>query len=472
VRGDVIEIMPAYDDTGIRVELFGDEIETIVQFDPLTGKSQQRLAQVAIYPSSHYVTPRPKLEEAIRRIEAELEEHAPKLDLQGKFLEAQRVRQRTNFDLEMLRSTGHCHGIENYSRHLSGRAEGEPPPTLLDYFPKDTVFVIDESHQSVPQVRGMFHGDRQRKTTLVEYGFRMPSALDNRPLNFEEFEARVGQAVYVSATPGPYEMTRTRGVFIEQVIRPTGLVDPRVDIRPVKGQVDDLLAEIRAKVARGQRVLVTTLTKKMAEDLSDYYSELGVKVRYLHSDIDALERMEILRDLRRGEFDVLVGINLLREGLDLPEVALVAILDADKEGFLRSEGSLIQTIGRAARNIDGRAVLYADQVTESMRRAIDETNRRRAIQEAHNQAHGITPESVRKALGQTLSVTDAALARAEAREAEKNDFDPKKFRTGEQLESAIRELEKRMRAASRDLEFEDAARYRDQIKALRTGRRA
>ncbi|MBK5256886.1 MAG: excinuclease ABC subunit UvrB [Vicinamibacteria bacterium] len=468
VRGDVIEIMPAYDDFGIRVELFGDVIETITEFDPLTGKTRQKLAQIAIYPSSHYVTPRPRLEQAIRKIEAELAEHAPTLDAQGKFLEAQRVRQRTGFDLEMLRATGHCHGIENYSRHLSGRAQGEPPPTLIDYFPKDTVFVIDESHQSVPQVRGMFHGDRQRKTTLVEYGFRMPSALDNRPLNFEEFEARIGQTIYVSATPGPYEMTRTRGVFIEQVIRPTGLVDPAVQIRPVKGQVDDLLAEIRARVGAHQRVLVTTLTKRMAEDLTEYYAELGVKVRYLHSDIDALERVEILRNLRLGEFDVLVGINLLREGLDLPEVSLVAILDADKEGFLRSAGSLIQTIGRAARNVDGKAILYADKMTDSMKKALEETDRRRAIQEAHNLEHDITPETVRKTLGQLLSVTDEALRKAEAKEALRGEIDTKSYRTPEQIERGIKDLDRLMREAARALDFEEAAKFRDKIRDLRT----
>jgi excinuclease ABC subunit B len=467
VRGDVIEIMPAYDDFGVRVELFGDTIESITQFDPLTGKAQQKLAQVAIYPSSHYVTPRPRLEQAIKKIEAELEEHAPALDRQGKFLEAQRVRQRTGFDLEMLRATGHCHGIENYSRHLSGRAAGEPPPTLIDYFPKDTVIVIDESHQSVPQVRGMYFGDRQRKTTLVEYGFRMPSAIDNRPLNFEEFEARIGQTIYVSATPGPYEMTRTKGVFIEQVIRPTGLVDPAVDIRPVKGQVDDLLAEIRARVAAQQRVLVTTLTKRMAEDLTEYYAELGVKVRYLHSDIDAIERVEILRSLRLGEFDVLVGINLLREGLDLPEVSLVAILDADKEGFLRSAGSLIQTIGRAARNVDGKAILYADKMTDSMKAAIGETDRRRTRQEEHNREHHITPETVRKTLGQLLSVNDEALRKAEEREALKGRIDTKSYRTPEQIERGIKDLDRLMREAARSLDFEEAAKFRDKIKDLR-----
>ena len=467
VRGDVIEIMPAYDDYGVRVELFGDTIETITEFDPLTGKAKQKLAQIAIYPSSHYVTPRPRLERAIKQIEEELGVHAPTLDAQGKFIEAQRVRQRTGFDLEMLRATGHCHGIENYSRHLSGRAAGEPPPTLIDYFPKDAVFVIDESHQSVPQVRGMYHGDRQRKTTLVEYGFRMPSALDNRPLNFEEFEARIGQTIYVSATPGPYEMTRTQGVFIEQVIRPTGLVDPAVEIRPVKGQVDDLLGEIRARVAAKQRVLVTTLTKRMAEDLTEYYSELGVKVRYRHSDIDALERVEILRSLRLGEFDVLVGINLLREGLDLPEVSLVAILDADKEGFLRSAGSLIQTIGRAARNVDGKAILYADKMTDSMKSALGETDRRRTIQETYNRDHNITPETVRKTLGQSLSVADEALRKAEEKQAKLGEMDTSTYRTPDQIERAIKDLDRLMREAARALDFEDAARLRDKISDLR-----
>ncbi|MEO8359646.1 MAG: excinuclease ABC subunit UvrB [Vicinamibacteria bacterium] len=467
VRGDVIEIMPAYDDFGIRVELFGDVIETITEFDPLTGKARQKLAQVAIYPSSHYVTPRPRLERAIHQIEDELAEYAPKLDAQGKFLEAQRIRQRTGFDLEMLRATGHCHGIENYSRHLSGRAAGEPPPTLIDYFPKDTVVIIDESHQSVPQVRGMFFGDRQRKTTLVDYGFRMPSAIDNRPLNFEEFEQRIGQTIYVSATPGPYEMTRTKGAFIEQVIRPTGLVDPLEEVRPVKGQVDDLLGEIRARVANQQRVLVTTLTKRMAEDLTEYYAELGVKVRYLHSDIDAIERVEILRSLRLGEFDVLVGINLLREGLDLPEVSLVAILDADKEGFLRSAGSLIQTIGRAARNVDGKAILYADKMTDSMKNALAETARRRTIQQEYNVANNITPETVRKSLGQLLSVGDEAIRKAEEKEALKGKIDTTKYRTPDQIERGIKDIDRLMREAARALDFEEAAKYRDKIKDLR-----
>ena len=464
VRGDVVEIVPAYEETGIRIELFGDEVESITSFDPLTGKSLARLAQVAIYPSSHYVTPRPRLADALKTIEAELLERKAELEREGKLLEAQRVYQRTMFDLEMLREVGHCHGIENYSRHLSGRAPGEPPPTLLDYLPKDSLIIIDESHQSVPQVRGMYHGDRQRKQTLVEYGFRLPSALDNRPLNFDEFEQRLGQILYVSATPGPYELQKAGGVVVEQVIRPTGLMDPKVDVRPVKGQVDDLLAEIRIRAARGERVLVTTLTKRMAEDLTEYYHDLGVRVRYLHSDIETLERVRILRDLRKGEFDVLVGINLLREGLDLPEVSLVAILDADKEGFLRSGGSLIQTIGRAARHVEGMAILYADKETDSMKTAIGETNRRRTLQAAYNEEHDITPESIRKNIGDLLSSVYEADYVGVPEVAETPE---ERYRTVEDLDKEIRALEKQMRESAKALEFEEAARLRDRIKELR-----
>src|SRR6266498_967583 len=462
VRGDVVEIVPAYEETGIRVELFGDEVESIASFDPLTGKTLGRLAQVAIYPSSHYVTPQPKLQDALKTIEAELIEEKAKLEGQGKLLEAQRLYQRTMFDLEMLRETGHCHGIENYSRHLSGRAPGEPPPTLLDYLPKDALMVIDESHQSVPQVRGMYHGDRQRKSTLVEFGFRMPSALDNRPLNFEEFEGRLGQVIYVSATPGPYELHKSEGVVVEQVIRPTGLMDPKVEVRPVKGQVDDLLAEIRVRAARNERVLVTTLTKRMAEDLTEYYHDLGVRVRYLHSDIETLERVRILRDLRKGEFDVLVGINLLREGLDLPEVSLVAILDADKEGFLRSQSSLIQTIGRAARNANGKAILYADRVTDSMKRAIDETRRRRALQEVYNREHGITPKTIIKPIEATLvTASEADYFKVPLELEDIDGYSP------EQIDETIARLEFEMRGHAKQFEFEKAAELRDRIKYLR-----
>ena len=464
VRGDVIELVPAYEESGIRIELFGDQVEQITAFDPLTGRSGARLAQVAIYPSSHYVTPKPRLQDAIESIEAELIDWKGTLEGQGKLLEAQRLYQRTMFDLEMLREVGHCHGIENYSRHLSGRKPGEPPPTLLDYLPKDVLIVVDESHQSIPQVRGMYHGDRQRKTTLVEYGFRMPSALDNRPLNFEEFEQRIGQVLYVSATPGPYELQKAGGVVVEQVIRPTGLMDPVVDVRPVKGQVDDLLAEIRIRAANNQRVLVTTLTKRMAEDLTEYYHDLGVRVRYLHSDVETLERVKILRDLRKGEFDVLVGINLLREGLDLPEVSLVAILDADKEGFLRSGGSLIQTMGRAARNVEGMAVLYADKETDSMKWAMGETSRRRAIQAAYNVEHGITPESIKKNIGELLSSVyeaDYVTVPVAAEEEEG-------YRSVDQIEKDIKSLEKEMRQAARNLEFEKAAQLRDRLKKLRS----
>ena len=465
VRGDVIEIVPAYEETGIRIELFGDEVESIVSFDPLTGKTLGRLAQVAIYPSSHYVTPQPKLQDALKTIEAELIEEKAKLEGQGKLLEAQRLYQRTMFDLEMLREVGHCHGIENYSRHLSGRRPGEPPPTLLDYLPKDALMIIDESHQSIPQVRAMYHGDRQRKSTLVEYGFRLPSALDNRPLSFEEFEQRIGQVVYVSATPGPYELQKAGGVVVEQVIRPTGLIDPPVSVRPVKGQVDDLLAEIRLRAAANQRVLVTTLTKRMAEDLTEYYHDLGVRVRYLHSDIETLERVKILRDLRKGEFDVLVGINLLREGLDLPEVSLVAILDADKEGFLRSGGSLIQTMGRAARHLEGLAILYADKMTDSMKFAIGETNRRRGIQSAYNEEHGITPETITKHLGDLLSsVYEADYVGV----PEIEETPEERYRSIDEIEKEIKALEKTMREAAKALEFERAAQVRDRIKNLRS----
>jgi len=464
VRGDVVEIVPAYEESGIRIELFGDEVERISSFDPLTGKTIGRLAQVAIYPSSHYVTPQPRLADAIKTIEAELLVEKPKLETQGKLLEAQRLYQRTMFDLEMLRETGHCHGIENYSRHLSGRAPGEPPPTLLDYLSKDALIVVDESHQSIPQVRGMYHGDQQRKKTLVEYGFRMPSALDNRPLNFEEFEERVAQVLYVSATPGPYELNKSGGVVVEQVIRPTGLMDPQLEVRPIEGQVDDLLAEIRTRTEKGHRVLVTTLTKRMAEDLTEYYHDLGVRVRYLHSDIETLERVRILRDLRKGEFDVLVGINLLREGLDLPEVSLVAILDADKEGFLRSGGSLIQTIGRAARNLEGTSILYADKVTDSMKMAMDETNRRRSIQEAYNREHDITPESIQKNIGELLS---SVYEHDYARIPEVAEEPEERYRSLEDIAAEVRVLEKQMREAARALEFEKAAGIRDRLKTLR-----
>ncbi len=464
VRGDIVEVFPAYEDHAVRIELFGDEIDELVSIDALRGRPLRRHDKIAIYPKSHFVTPRERTEAAIASIKAELAWYRKELEAAGKLLEAQRLYQRTMFDLEMIKEIGYCHGIENYARHLSGRAPGEPPPTLLDYLPPDALVIVDESHQTVPQIRGMYHGDRSRKEVLVEYGFRLPSALDNRPLNFEEWEARVPQVVFVSATPGPYELEKTGGVVVEQIIRPTGLLDPVIEVRPVKGQVDDLLQEIRARAARNERVLVTTLTKRMAEDLTQYYHELGVRVRYLHSDIETLERVEILRDLRRGVFDVLIGINLLREGLDLPEVSLVAVLDADKEGFLRSAGSLIQTVGRAARNVNGRAILYADTITESMRQAIAETERRRAIQEAYNRAHGITPASIVKAIDDVLGsvyerdYVTVPVAREEA----------EVYRSEAELRAAIARLEAAMKEAARNLDFERAAELRDRLRRLRS----
>ena len=470
VRGDMIEIYPTYEDQAYRIEMWGEQIDTLRQIDPLTGEvraGNEDLSRVPIYPKTHYVMPQDQRDRAIVGIQEELDWWKKELEKQGKFVEAQRVVQRTLFDIEMMRTIGYCHGIENYSRHLSGRLPGEAPPTLLDYVPQDYLLFIDESHQTVPQVRGMFHGDRSRKQTLVDYGFRMPSALDNRPLTFEEFEHRMNQVVYVSATPGPYELTRAGGVVVEQVIRPTGLVDPEVEIRPVKGQVDDLLEQIRVRAEKSERVLVTTLTKRMAEDLSEYFTEVGVRCRYLHSEIETLDRIKILRDLRRGEFDVLIGINLLREGLDLPEVSLVAILDADKEGYLRSATSLIQTIGRCARHIEGRAILYADRRTDSMNHAIDETNRRRAKQMDYNKENNITPMSIVKSVDMELAriveadyisvpVDDASLDAAAA--GVKNE---------QQLAELLQQLEKQMREAAKKFEFERAAQLRDRIRSLK-----
>ena len=464
VLGDVVEVFPAsYTERAIRIDFFGDEIERLLEFDVLTGEIIGERQHVSIFPASHYTVSRPRLERAIEAIEEELEERLAELRKQGKLLEAQRLEQRTRYDIEMMREMGYCKGIENYSRHLTGRAPGEPPYTLLDYFPRDFLLFIDESHVAVPQLRGMYEGDRSRKATLVEYGFRLPSAFDNRPLKFEEFERKINQVIFVSATPGPYELEHSSQV-VEQIIRPTGLVDPELSVRPTRGQIDDLVAEIRQRVVKNQRVLVTTLTKKMAEDLTDYLRELGIRVRYMHSEINAIERMEIIRDLRLGVFDVLVGINLLREGLDLPEVSLVAILDADKEGYLRSERSLIQTIGRAARNAEGKVILYADRITESMDRAIKETERRRRIQMEYNQKHGIIPRTVVKGVRDVIEATRAAEPEAAYRAGEKPR--PKK-RTRKELKQLIARLEKEMREAARHLEFEKAAELRDAIIELR-----
>jgi excinuclease ABC subunit B len=463
VRGDMIEIHPPYEDHAFRIEMWGDQVDCLRAVDPLTGEIRgEPLTRLPIYPKSHYVLPAEQKERALRGIQEELAWWKPELEKQGKYIEAQRVWQRTMFDIEMIRTIGYCHGIENYSRHLSGRLPGEAPPTLLDYMPQDYLLFVDESHQTVPQLHGMYHGDRSRKQTLVEFGFRMPSALDNRPLAFEEFEHRTNQIVYVSATPGPYELTRSAGVVVEQVIRPTGLVDPEVEVRPVKGQVDDLLEEIRQRAEKNERVLVTTLTKRMSEDLAEYFSEVGVRCRYLHSEIETLERVRILRDLRRGEFDVLIGINLLREGLDLPEVSLVAILDADKEGYLRSATALIQTIGRCARHVSGRAILYADVMTRSMRQAIDETNRRRAKQVAYNQEHHITPQSIVKSVDMTL----AAIVEADYITVPADDVLPEKITTEDELRQVIAQLESQMREAAKKFEFERAAALRDRIRAL------
>ena len=464
MTGDVIEVYPTYDDYAYRIELWGDEIENLAQIDPLLGQVRQTYLRLPIYPASHYVMSDETKSAAIEGILEELDWWSGEMQGNGKPLEAQRVSQRTQFDIEMMREIGYCHGIENYSRHFSGRLPGEPPPTLLDYLPHDALIFIDESHQTVPQLRAMHHGDRSRKTNLVEHGFRLPSALDNRPLTFEEFEHRVNQVIYTSATPGPYELTKSAGVVAEQIIRPTGLLDPQVEVRPVRGQVDDLLGEIRARGEAGERVLVTTLTKRMAEDLSEYYGEAGVRCRYLHSEIDTLERVKTLRDLRKGEYDVLVGVNLLREGLDLPEVSLVAILDADKEGFLRSAGSLIQTIGRAARNINGKALLYADRMTDSMKQAIDETERRRAVQRRYNETNGITPETISKPLEMSLArIVDADYLHIPAEE----DADALPD-TPEALAALVDSLEKKMRDAAKAFEFEKAAGLRDKIRALKT----
>ncbi|MFM2483961.1 excinuclease ABC subunit UvrB [Celerinatantimonas yamalensis] len=461
VRGEVIDIFPAESDrNALRVELFDDEVERLSYFDPLTGSVEETLSRATVYPKTHYVTPRETLLEAIEKIKIELRERRAQLLKDNRLLEEQRISQRTQFDIEMINELGYCSGIENYSRYLSGRGPGEPPPTLIDYLPDDGLLVIDESHVTVPQIGAMYKGDRSRKETLVEYGFRLPSALDNRPLKFEEFEAITPQTIFVSATPGPYEKEKAEGRFVEQVVRPTGLLDPQIEVRPVSTQVDDLLSEARKRAAINERVLVTTLTKRMAEDLTDYLDEHGVKVRYLHSDIDTVERMEIIRDLRLGKFDVLVGINLLREGLDMPEVSLVAILDADKEGFLRSERSIIQTIGRAARNLKGKAILYGDRITGSMEKAIQETERRRAIQQAYNTEHGIVPQALNKKVTDVMALGQGRVERILKAKSQRQILTP------EQLLNQIKEIEKQMYQHARDLEFEKAAAMRDQVKQL------
>ena len=470
VRGDILEIYPTYEDNAYRIEMWGDQIDKLRQIDPLIGEvrpGQQDLSRVPIYPKTHYVMPQEQRERAIVTIQEELGWWKKELEKQGKFVESQRLQQRTLFDIEMMRTIGYCHGIENYSRHLSGRLPGEAPPTLLDYVPQDYLLFIDESHQTVPQVRGMYHGDRARKETLVNYGFRMPSALDNRPLTFEEFENRTNQIVYVSATPGPYELTKSGGVFVEQVIRPTGLVDPEIEIRPVKGQVDDLLEQIRIRAEKNERVLVTTLTKRMAEDLSEYFTEVGVRCRYLHSEIETLDRIKILRDLRRGEYDVLIGINLLREGLDLPEVSLVAILDADKEGLLRSTTSLIQSIGRCARHVEGRAILYADTRTRSMNEAIAETNRRREKQVAYNRENGITPQSITKSVDMELAKIVEADYVSIPLDAGELDAAVATARTETEVAELLGKLEAQMREAAKKFEFEKAAQLRDRIRSIK-----
>src|SRR5436190_7553219 len=463
VRGDVIELFPTYDDSAYRINMWGDEIESLEQIDPLTGQVKQSYLRLPIYPKTHYVMQPETRAKALRSIENELHWWKGELEKEGKRIEAQRLWQRTKFDLEMIKQIGYCHGIENYSRHFTGRLPGQAPPTLLDYLPHDALMFLDESHQTIPQLQGMYHGDRSRKEQLVKYGFRLPSALDNRPLTFEEFENRVHQAIYVSATPGPYELTKTSGEVIEQIIRPTGLIDPEVEVRPIRGQVDDLLHEIRLRAERNERVLVTTLTKRMSEDLAEHYTEAGVKCAYLHSEITTLDRIKILRDLRKGVYDALIGVNLLREGLDLPEVSLVAILDADKEGFLRSAGSLIQTMGRAARHLNGRAILYADVITDSMRRAIDETTRRRNIQRSYNEANGIVPQSIIKPIDMSLVAVaegDYVTVPLEPEE-DKPDLSP------EQMDKYLAEMEERMREAARKLDFKQAAAFRDRIKELK-----